>query len=298
MRLARLRPAASLVLLGAGAAALGVWCKSATHATVAPGADAEAAEAGDAEAPDSCALLFGSPSAQTGLGPDQCRPECLCGADAFVPPTYDATFIQSLIDDWQLATPYPPLTASPYDGGPPPPDDPPATVCAVLPQLDAGTQPTPYTLVTYSSGQAATAAGAKVTHFGHCGVCSSLANLAVYMRNDDLTAPVRQCGLESSADGGDADVSCLMQLGFDLPCAQAWAYDTANTRSVCLAPCLANLTAPYNEPDGALNPCIECDEDESGPVFKAVAGRTRRNSGIPNAICRPCSQVQPLVHAY
>lgn len=45
-------------------------------------------------------------------------------------------------------------------------------------------------------------------------------------------------------------------------------------------------------------PCIQCDEDRSGPVFKIVAGRTRRNSGLPNAICRPCSEVQPLVHDY
>jgi hypothetical protein len=254
---------------------------------------------GEADAgEDSCAILFGSPNAQTGLGSDQCQPECACGADVFAPPAYGAAFIQSLITDWQLATPYPQVTSNPYDGGPPPPDDPPGTVCAVLPQLDGGGPPTPYTLVTYASEAEAAAAGAKVTHFGHCGVCSTLANLAVYMRNDDLVAPVRACGVETSTDGGNADVSCLLQLGFDLPCAQAWAYDTANTRTVCLATCLANITAPYNEPDGALNPCIQCDEDESGPVFKAVAGRTRRNSGIPNSICRPCSEVQPLVHAY
>jgi hypothetical protein len=270
-------------LLGIGAV-LGASCKS-----------------GSASAPDEvdgCAILFGNPNAQTGLGPDQCRPECACQGPVFVPPTYDASFIQSLVDDFQIATPYPPITASPYDGGTPPTDDPPDTVCAVLEQLDAGGSPRPYTLETYASADAASAAGARVTHFGHCGVCSTLANLAVYIENDDLTAPVRQCGLASSSDGGDADVSCLMQLGFDLPCAQAWAYDTANTRSLCLSVCLANLTAPYNEPDGALNPCLQCDEDLSGPVFKQVAGRTRRNSGIPNAICRPCSQTQPLVHSY
>jgi hypothetical protein len=118
------------------------------------------------------------------------------------------------------------------------------------------------------------------------------------MRNDDLTAPVRACGLQTSADGGDADVTCLEALGFDLPCAQIWAYDTANTRTQCIAPCIADLEAPYNEPDGAINACLECDEVESGPVFQAVAGRDRRNSGIPNAICRPCSEVQPLVHQY
>jgi hypothetical protein len=246
----------------------------------------------------SCTTLFGSPNQYTGLGPDQCQPQCGCGPDAFVPPTYDAAFIQSLVDEWQIATPYPPLTANPYGGAPPPQDDPPGTVCAVVEQLGANTPPRPYTLVTYPSADAASAAGAKVTHFGHCGVCSTLANLAVYMRDTDLTAPVRACGIQSTADGGNADVACLQQLGFDLPCAQIWAYDTANTRSACLAPCIANITAPYNAPDGAINDCLQCDEDQSGPVFKAVAGRTRRNSGIPNAICRPCSEVQPLVHAY
>jgi hypothetical protein len=39
-------------------------------------------------------------------------------------------------------------------------------------------------------------------------------------------------------------------------------------------------------------------EVQSGPVFKAVAGRTRRNSGLPNALCRPCSEVTPLEHSY
>jgi hypothetical protein len=119
--------------------------------------------------------------------------------------------------------------------------------------------------------------------------------------NNDLTAPVRACGFRGAADGGtafDADVACLEELGFDPPCAQAWAYDTAHTRSTCLDTCLATMMDPYNLPDGALNPCIACDEEESGPVFKAVAGRTRRNSGLPNAICRACSEVRPLVHAY
>jgi hypothetical protein len=239
-------------------------------------------------------VLFGSPNDKTGLGPDQCQPACVCGGQDFVPPVYDAAFIQSLITDWQLSTPYPALTSNPYaDAGAGPSPDPAGTVCAVLPQGSPGQSPRPYTLVTYPSQAAAEAAGAKVTHFDHCGVCSTLGNLAVYMANDDLTAPVRNCGLDPPTD-----VACLQQLGFDLPCAQAWAYDTDNTRSLCLDTCAPVLYDPYNTPDGSLNPCIQCDEDQSGPIFKAVAGRTRRNSGVPNAICRPCSQVQALVHAY
>ena len=282
---------ASLVPL----AALGACSDSASGGSAS---SSSGTKDGGGDAGDSCAILFGSPNENTGLDADQCRPSCSCGSETFTAKTYDDAFIQSLIDDWTLATPYPEITTDPY-ASPAPPDDPEGTVCGVLPQGDASQKPRPYAPVTYPSEAAATAAGAKVTHFGHCAVCSTLENLAVYMRNDDLTAPVRDCGLASpSTDGGNGDVECLQKLGFDLPCAEAWAYDTAHTKSVCLDICIQNLTAPYNLPDGSLNPCIACDENESGPVFKAVAGRTRRNSGIPNAICRPCGEVRPLIHAY
>jgi hypothetical protein len=69
------------------------------------------------------------------------------------------------------------------------------------------------------------------------------------MKENDLTAPVRACGLSS--------------VGFQMNVA-----------------------------------CLLCGETQSGPVFKAVAGRTRRNSGLPKALCRPCSEVRPLVRAY
>jgi hypothetical protein len=239
----------------------------------------------------SCAILFGAPTADTGLDDTQCRPSCSCGGQRFAPPAYDAAFMQSLVDDWAPSTPFAPLTSDPY-AAPAPPDDPPGAVCAVVAGGDASARPRPYQLVTYGSTGEALAAGARPTHFGHCGVCSTLANLAVYMRYVDLGKPVRAC-----ASAND-DVACLQGLGFDLPCAQIWAYNTTNTRNQCLQVCLDNFASTYNQPDGSLNPCLQCDEDRSGPVFKAIAGRTRRNSGLPNAICRPCSEVQPLVHMY
>lgn len=267
--------------------------RSGVDASPAP----ESSTDGGAEGP--CRALFGNPNAQTGLSADECRPECTCGATVFLPPTYGAAFVQSLVDDWQLATPYPPLTSDPYADASTVPADPDGTVCAVLPKGGAGPRPRLYDLVTYPSMQAAGDAGASVTHFGRCGVCSTLANLAVYMRENDLTAPVRTCGLTANGDGGgNGDVGCLQQLGFDLPCAQAWAYDTDNTRRACLGVCLSALGQPYNLEGGALNPCLQCDEEQSGPVFQRVAGRTRRNSGLPNAICRPCSEVRALVHSY
>lgn len=39
--------------------------------------------------------------------------------------------------------------------------------------------------------------------------------------------------------------------------------------------------------DGHLNPCLQCDEDKSGTLFKYYSGRTRRNSGIKSEIDRP-----------
>jgi hypothetical protein len=36
-----------------------------------------------------------------------------------------------------------------------------------------------------------------------------------------------------------------------------------------------------------LNPCLQCDECRSGPIFQKISGRTRRNSGIETDIKRP-----------
>jgi hypothetical protein len=93
-------------------------------------------------------------------------------------------------------------------------------------------------------------------------------------------------------------MACLRALGFTAPCAQIWYFNTLHTRDQCLLPCLAALGQPYHQADGTLNECLVCDEEKSGPVFKAVAGRTRRNTGVPNAMCRPCAEVLPLVHVY
>jgi hypothetical protein len=241
--------------------------------------------------------LFGLPNEKTGLTSSDCQPSCDCcdAGAAWVAPD-DA----ALVTEWVLTTPYAALEADPYAAAAPA-ADPEGTVCAVHSTQDAGTAPRGYELATYASEDEARLAGVTVTHFGRCGVCSTLENLAVYLRHNDLGAPVRACGLKTGSNGQsdfDADLVCLRGLGFDLPCAQIWAWNTAHTRAQCLGVCLTQFDAPYNQPDGRLNDCLQCDEDQSGPVFKAVAGRTRRNSGIPNAICRPCAEVHPLPHRY
>lgn len=241
---------------------------------------------------DVCAALFGVPNENTGLDETQCRPVCGCDADAFMPRVWDAVSLAALRATTQTDAPAE-LGADPYaaPASPPPPT---GTVCAVL--FSAATADA-YTVATYGSTDDAVAAGAIVTHAGACGVCSSLQDLAVYAGTPDLTAPVRQCGLDQLGDFAGL-VGCLEGLGFTRPCAQIWAHNTEHTRAACGAVCLRLLRAPYHLADGGLNDCLACDETQSGDVFKAVAGRTRRNSGLANAMCRPCSEVIRLDHAY
>lgn len=239
------------------------------------------------------AVLFGRPNDMTGLTDAQCQPRCRCGGRTFEPPDYTADDVAALLT-FELTNPPDEITSNPYSGVAPAPADP-SLVCGVV--LEGGTSKR-YSVMTYTSEQAARDAGARPTHFGPCGACSSLQDLSVYMAQNDLTDPVRQCGLTYFAGPPSAHIQCLQDLGFTLPCAQIWYYNTLNTKAVCSTPCYATLTDPYHLPDGTLNECLICDEEMSGPVFKAIAGRTRRNTGLPNAMCRPCSEVQPLVHDY
>ncbi|MBM3956774.1 MAG: hypothetical protein FJ313_01815 [Gemmatimonadetes bacterium] len=237
-------------------------------------------------------VLFGLPGPSTGLGESRCRPErILPGEETWAPPTYDDAEIESLRAR-TLVDPPALLPYSPYDDASLVPTDT-GGVCAVLaePAVPGG-----YRLSTFPDEGAAQAAGGAVTHSGACGACSSLQDLAVYLGDPDLGEPVRRCALLALTQGDQATLDCITALGFSPPCAQIWAFNSAHTRGACLDVCLAALGDPYHLPDGRLNPCLACDEEESGPLFKAVAGRIRRNSGIPVAICRPPDEVVPVVH--
>lgn len=238
-------------------------------------------------------VLFGLPNDKTGLSSEACQPRCTCGDEPWDAPLYSDAEVEQLLS-WELLDPPAPLAADPYDA-PAPPEPGAEVVCAVLADPPGARS---YRLVTYESSLEAQTAGATPTHQGPCGLCSPLPNLAVYMRHPDLTDPVRQCGLDHAAGPPDAHIECLMALGFDLPCAQIWYFNTLSTRQKCLDPCIAALGQPYHLTDGSLNACLVCDEEQSGPVFKAVAGRTRRNTGLPNAMCRPCNEVRRFEHHY
>jgi hypothetical protein len=174
-----------------------------------------------------------------------------------------------------------------------PPRAPAGTLCGVRFERDQ----VHYHLSTFSTPAAARTAGFSATHFGACGTCSTLQDLAVYLEKPDLTAPVRRCGISWDTS---ASLTCLEDLGFSAACAQTWLYNVINTRHHCFSVCIvAWITgeAPTRK-DGRLNDCLQCDEDRSGPVFKATAGRTRRNSGIQSSIPRPNEEIAPVVHDY
>lgn len=226
--------------------------------------------------------LFGRPVAQTGLASEQCRPSCAC--ESFASRDWTAAQLAAL-SAWTLDAAFAEVTQDPYAA--PTPSRPPGSCRMVV--VDPSTHR--YRLETGVDA-------GILTHHGACGVCSTLADLRVYAADPDLGAPVRQCGLDTFAAGFEANVTCLQNLGFTRPCAQIWAWNTANTRAKCLDPCVRFGGSNYHLSDGGLNECLACDETKSGPVFKAVAGRTRRNTGIASAICRPCSESAPVAHDY
>lgn len=235
--------------------------------------------------------LFGVPDASTGLDASACGPTCdSCGETPWSPRAFSPDELATW-RGWELIDPPAPPVDDPYAGPPPAGDS--DAFCAMIPEGRDR-----YRLATVSSALEADRAGGVLTHFGSCGVCSSLADLAVYAERPDLTGPVRQCGLDHLVAPPEQHVACLQDLGFTTPCAWIWYWNTRNTRVACAAECFAALDAPWHTPDGALNPCLQCDEDQSGPVFRAVAGRTRRNTGLPSTMCRPCTEVRPLDHHY
>ena len=171
-----------------------------------------------------------------------------------------------------------------------PPPVPPDTVCGVRFEADR----IHYRLETFGSSAEALRSGFHVTHTGGCGACSTLQDLAVYLERPDLTAPVRRCGMQPGTLG------CIEALGFSHACSKIWDFNVQNTKRDCFGVCMRSWMSgeASTKPDGALNDCLQCDEDRSGPVFKAVAGRTRRNSGIQSSIPRPNEQVAHVAHDY
>ena len=154
-----------------------------------------------------------------------------------------------------------------------------------------------YSMVTYMSEEEAAADGAFLTHTGACGLCSTAQDLAVYMANPDMTSAGKKCatkGLISESWGK----ACYEDLGYTPPCASIWNFDGIYDGQQCKWTCIRHLFSDSNGPPPLceLNDCLQCDEDEAGPLFKDFAARTRRRSGLASAIARGCDEFPQIIH--
>jgi len=154
-----------------------------------------------------------------------------------------------------------------------------------------------YTMKTYSSETKATEDGAYVTHTHACGLCSTAQDLAVYLKIPDMTKAGKKCA-EEALISEEWGLSCYKDLGYSDACATIWNYDGMYDSEKCKWTCIKNLFADNNgpPPECALNPCLQCDEDEAGPIFQQFARRTRRRSGITSAIIRGCDEFAQITH--
>jgi len=202
---------------------------------------------------------------------------------------------------FEVADPYGPeaaKTVSRWQSGPAHDTE----VCAVR---FNGDEKVVYELRGFANPEAAAESDFTITHQGRCGSCSTLADLAVYLATPDLTTPARQCARRFGMTGKKR---CFEEeLGFTAYCAESWAYNARRTKQQCLGVCIGdygffNLLFHRYPGDnvnasGQLRPCLQCDEDKSGPGFKYSAGRTRRNSGIESAIPRADSEIYRVDHS-
>lgn len=262
------------------------------HATSSDQTSAESAPE-ELVAPNlTCRGLFGTPNDQSGADSTRCSLSCACDQGSHI---FSQPRVESDVFSYTHANPISPLDADPYQQTERLDDPPEAQVC-IVERDDASRR---YTLKTQTLSDASSEEVTHlITHLGACGACSSLQDLSVYASRTDLTDPVRRCGLQGITQGMETNVACLKELGFTESCAVIWYYNTLNTRTACLDVCLAQLNEPYLTEAGELNECLACDERESGPIFKRYSGRTRRNSGLASAICRPCDSIARLTHSY
>ena len=149
-----------------------------------------------------------------------------------------------------------------------------------------------------ASRQATDNATQILTHEGACGTCSSFADLAVYLEKPNLAQLGIECAVEAIFNLTKG-IECYMGAGYTESCAATWVYNSFKTREACaMCPTHVLNQLPNNgpPPECELAECLQCDEDEAGPIFKQYAGRTRRGSGLVSAILRPCDSIPSITH--
>lgn len=112
-------------------------------------------------------------------------------------------------------------------------------------------------------------------------------------RNQPTDSATAAMTSEPTLEAASSSGTCISEKGdIDAKSKNEQSYrcgNTINGRPACSDVQWQN--GPYR-----INPCLQCDECRSGPIFQKLAGRTRRYSGIESAIGRP--GVPDLAHEY
>jgi len=159
-----------------------------------------------------------------------------------------------------------------------------------------------YHLKSFENKDLAQSEGYLVTHQNHCGACSSLYDLAIYLEKRNMVEDGRKCAKKLTLKGSR---KChLERIELSRYCSEAWAYNATATRNRCMKNCIKEyglvniLRGKYPDvfvnDDGSLKPCILCDELKSGGGYAYSVGRTRRSSGIKSAIDRGAEELYPI----
>ena len=148
--------------------------------------------------------------------------------------------------------------------------------------------------VNYLSKDAAHEAGVRAMHGGLCGECSNMNDIKVYHdTRNTMTGFATGCAFKFLMFGKKAARKCMAKSKLSEGCLDCWVDNIQCTVGKCMWICLKSrmMLQPRNLPDGSMNPCLQCDEDNCGPPFIECAGANRRRSGIRSDIDRPGDQV-------
>ncbi|CAM9772234.1 unnamed protein product [Chrysoparadoxa australica] len=154
--------------------------------------------------------------------------------------------------------------------------------------------------VSYPSYEAAVGDNANVVQCGKCGQCSTDHDIGIMRATrETLTGTATRCAVTYALAGARVSSNCMRRLvGFSPPCQQCWDENIRCTYEACRRICFRWKTRPWTFPplpEGALDPCLQCDEDVCGPAFKACSGATRRRLGVISDINRADSEICPYV---
>ena len=151
---------------------------------------------------------------------------------------------------------------------------------------------------TFSSKDAAHAAGQLIRHCGACGACSTEHDVQLYYdTKDTLTEDTTSCAVLSITQGASGVTRCMDEkVNMTRGCTGCWVENVMCDLRQCVFSCLLYRmgmggSTNTGDSEGSLSDCLNCDEKLCGPAFINCAGANRRRSGIESDIERNMTHV-------